>query len=186
MVIIISLINTFFWRDHADIHRYGVVRQFVGHGVGRVFHADPVIMHYSISLERSPLHVTYKHVFLKIWRIEFPFYIGNKDPGRMILNQTFTIGNVFFVSCKLLLFLTICLGDIYYLIGNISTMWHRCEHMAQHRHFDRCFFFFFGKMEIATLWKKNFHAFPWHYGIMDHFLTYLNYISKALITTKVW
>ncbi|KAI8535260.1 hypothetical protein RHMOL_Rhmol10G0160000 [Rhododendron molle] len=43
-------------QDHADIHRYGVVRQFVGHGVGRVFHADPVIMHYSISLERSPLH----------------------------------------------------------------------------------------------------------------------------------
>ncbi|KAF7130857.1 hypothetical protein RHSIM_Rhsim10G0119200 [Rhododendron simsii] len=50
-------------QDHADIHRYGVVRQFVGHGVGRVFHADPVIMHYR-----------------------------NKDPGRMILNQTFTIG----------------------------------------------------------------------------------------------
>ncbi|KAG5528771.1 hypothetical protein RHGRI_029438 [Rhododendron griersonianum] len=49
-------------QDHADIHRYGVVRQFVGHGVGRVFHADPVIMHYR-----------------------------NKDPGRMILNQTFTI-----------------------------------------------------------------------------------------------
>lgn len=164
MVIIISLINTFFWRDHADIHRYGVVRQFVGHGVGRVFHADPVIMHYSISLERSPLHVTYKHVFLKIWRIEFPFYIGNKDPGRMILNQTFTIGNVFFVSCKLLLFLTICLGDIYYLIGNISTMWHRCEHMAQHRHFDRCFFFFLEKWR-SLLFEKIF--FMHFHGIME-------------------
>lgn len=34
-------------RDHADKHRYGVVRQFVGHGVGRVFHADPVVLHYS-------------------------------------------------------------------------------------------------------------------------------------------
>lgn len=78
----------------------------------------------------------------KFWRIEFPFYIGNKDPGRMILNQTFTIGNVFFVSCKLLIFLTVCLGDLYYLMGNISSMWHRFEHMAQHRHFDRCFFFF--------------------------------------------
>lgn len=48
--------------DHADKHRYGVVRQFVGHGVGRVFHADPIILHYR-----------------------------NKEKGRMILNQTFTI-----------------------------------------------------------------------------------------------
>ncbi|KAL3722145.1 hypothetical protein ACJRO7_034498 [Eucalyptus globulus] len=32
--------------DHADKYRYGVVRQFVGHGVGRVFHADPVILHF--------------------------------------------------------------------------------------------------------------------------------------------
>lgn len=33
--------------DHADKYRYGVVRQFVGHGVGRAFHADPVILHFS-------------------------------------------------------------------------------------------------------------------------------------------
>lgn len=48
--------------DHADKHRYGVVRQFVGHGVGLVFHADPVVLHYR-----------------------------NNDRGRMVLNQTFTI-----------------------------------------------------------------------------------------------
>ncbi|CAN1854632.1 Methionine aminopeptidase 1D, chloroplastic/mitochondrial [Linum perenne] len=48
--------------DHADRHRYGVVRTFVGHGVGRVFHADPVVLHYR-----------------------------NREPGRMQLNQTFTI-----------------------------------------------------------------------------------------------
>ncbi|OWM85407.1 methionine aminopeptidase 1D, chloroplastic/mitochondrial [Punica granatum] len=48
--------------DHADKHRYGVVRQFVGHGVGRVFHADPVILHFR-----------------------------NNEDGRMRLNQTFTI-----------------------------------------------------------------------------------------------
>ncbi|CAN6562987.1 unnamed protein product [Malus baccata var. baccata] len=47
---------------HADKNRYGVVRQFVGHGVGRVFHADPVILHFR-----------------------------NNDSGRMLLNQTFTI-----------------------------------------------------------------------------------------------
>uniref|UniRef100_A0A2P2KX93 Methionine aminopeptidase n=1 Tax=Rhizophora mucronata TaxID=61149 RepID=A0A2P2KX93_RHIMU len=33
--------------DHADKYHYGIVQQFVGHGVGRVFHADPVILHYS-------------------------------------------------------------------------------------------------------------------------------------------
>lgn len=36
---------------HADEHHYGVVEQFVGHGVGRVFHSDPVILHYSNYLE---------------------------------------------------------------------------------------------------------------------------------------
>ncbi|KAL1536474.1 Methionine aminopeptidase 1D, chloroplastic/mitochondrial, variant 2 [Salvia divinorum] len=48
--------------DHADEHRYGVVQQFVGHGVGRVFHSAPVVLHYR-----------------------------NNDRGRMVLNQTFTI-----------------------------------------------------------------------------------------------
>ncbi|KAF5736132.1 METHIONINE AMINOPEPTIDASE 1D family protein [Tripterygium wilfordii] len=48
--------------DHADKYRYGVVERFVGHGVGRVFHADPVIQHFR-----------------------------NNDGGRMVLNQTFTI-----------------------------------------------------------------------------------------------
>ncbi|KAK8694737.1 hypothetical protein V6N13_072282 [Hibiscus sabdariffa] len=48
--------------DHADKFGYGVVRQFVGHGVGRVFHADPPVQHFR-----------------------------NNDGGRMILNQTFTI-----------------------------------------------------------------------------------------------
>ncbi|KAH8508487.1 hypothetical protein H0E87_010559 [Populus deltoides] len=33
--------------DHADKYSYGVVRHFVGHGVGRVFHADPVVQHFS-------------------------------------------------------------------------------------------------------------------------------------------
>ncbi|XP_071730935.1 methionine aminopeptidase 1D, chloroplastic/mitochondrial-like [Rutidosis leptorrhynchoides] len=47
---------------HADKHRYGVVKSFVGHGVGRLFHSDPVILHYR-----------------------------NNERGRMLLNQTFTI-----------------------------------------------------------------------------------------------
>ncbi|KAJ0252334.1 Methionine aminopeptidase 1D [Hirschfeldia incana] len=48
--------------EHADKHKYGVVRQFVGHGIGRVFHADPVVLHFR-----------------------------NNEAGRMVLNQTFTI-----------------------------------------------------------------------------------------------
>ncbi|XP_076944023.1 methionine aminopeptidase 1D, chloroplastic/mitochondrial-like [Bidens hawaiensis] len=47
---------------HADEHGYGVVEQFVGHGVGRLFHSDPVVLHYR-----------------------------NNERGRMMLNQTFTI-----------------------------------------------------------------------------------------------
>ncbi|XP_008241506.1 PREDICTED: methionine aminopeptidase 1D, chloroplastic/mitochondrial isoform X1 [Prunus mume] len=49
-------------QEHADKYRYGVVRQFVGHGVGRVFHADPVVLHFR-----------------------------NNESGRMVVNQTFTI-----------------------------------------------------------------------------------------------
>ncbi|XWS29862.1 hypothetical protein CRYUN_Cryun24cG0066500 [Craigia yunnanensis] len=48
--------------DHADKFHYGVVRQFVGHGVGQAFHADPVVLHFR-----------------------------NNDGGCMVLNQTFTI-----------------------------------------------------------------------------------------------
>ncbi|GER30871.1 methionine aminopeptidase [Striga asiatica] len=49
-------------QDLADKHKYGVVEQFVGHGVGKMFHSDPMILHYR-----------------------------NNGRGRMLLNQTFTI-----------------------------------------------------------------------------------------------
>lgn len=59
-------------QKYADKHGYGVVREFVGHGVGRVFHADPVVLHYR-----------------------------NNGGGCMILNQTFTIEPMLtMVSCK--------------------------------------------------------------------------------------
>ena len=32
--------------DHAKRHRYGVVRAFVGHGIGEQFHADIQVLHY--------------------------------------------------------------------------------------------------------------------------------------------
>ncbi len=33
-------------QQHAEAHGYSVVREFVGHGIGREFHEDPQIMHY--------------------------------------------------------------------------------------------------------------------------------------------
>ena len=46
----------------AFAERVGVVREFVGHGVGRVFHSNPVIMHHR-----------------------------NREPGTMKAGTTFTI-----------------------------------------------------------------------------------------------
>lgn len=48
--------------DIADAHKYGVVKEYVGHGVGRSFHSAPTITHYR-----------------------------NNNPGVMQLWQTFTI-----------------------------------------------------------------------------------------------
>ncbi|KAG8072492.1 hypothetical protein GUJ93_ZPchr0006g46016 [Zizania palustris] len=53
-------------QDHADKFKFRVVRQFVGHGVGEVFHAEPAVLHFR-----------------------------NNERGRMTLNQTFTIGKCF-------------------------------------------------------------------------------------------
>eukprot|EP00873_Tetraselmis_striata_P041796 jgi/Tetstr1/462060/TSEL_007130.t1 len=46
----------------ADANKYGVVRNFVGHGVGRKFHTAPTILHYK-----------------------------NREPGTMVEGMTFTI-----------------------------------------------------------------------------------------------
>lgn len=48
--------------EHAEKFNYGVVDRFVGHGVGRVFHSQPVIYHHR-----------------------------NEEPGRMMEGLTFTI-----------------------------------------------------------------------------------------------
>lgn len=33
-------------QEHAEAHSYSVVREFVGHGIGKTFHEDPQITHY--------------------------------------------------------------------------------------------------------------------------------------------
>lgn len=33
-------------QQHAEKHRYSVVREYCGHGIGQIFHEDPQILHY--------------------------------------------------------------------------------------------------------------------------------------------
>jgi methionyl aminopeptidase len=42
-------------QDHAEGHGYGVVRAFVGHGIGRSFHSDPQVYHYDNPAARTVL-----------------------------------------------------------------------------------------------------------------------------------
>lgn len=40
--------------DYADEKKLGVVRSFVGHGVGQMFHSGPAVLHYRARLSRCP------------------------------------------------------------------------------------------------------------------------------------
>jgi methionyl aminopeptidase len=42
-------------QSHAEKHRYGVVRDFCGHGLGQVFHDAPNVMHYGTAGEGDVL-----------------------------------------------------------------------------------------------------------------------------------
>ena len=42
-------------QTHAEAHGYGVVRAFVGHGIGRAFHSDPQVFHYDNPQARTLL-----------------------------------------------------------------------------------------------------------------------------------
>ena len=33
-------------QQHAEAHNYSIVREYCGHGIGKVFHEDPQVMHY--------------------------------------------------------------------------------------------------------------------------------------------
>ena len=33
-------------QTHAEAHNYSIVREYCGHGIGRVFHEDPQVLHY--------------------------------------------------------------------------------------------------------------------------------------------
>ena len=42
-------------QQHAESHGYGVVRAFVGHGIGRAFHGEPQVYHYDNPQARTKL-----------------------------------------------------------------------------------------------------------------------------------
>jgi methionyl aminopeptidase len=42
-------------QDHAEAHGYGVVRSFVGHGIGEQFHTDLQVLHYFEPRVTTPL-----------------------------------------------------------------------------------------------------------------------------------
>ena len=42
-------------QSHAEKHRYSVVRDFCGHGLGRVFHTAPSVLHYGQAGVGAPL-----------------------------------------------------------------------------------------------------------------------------------
>jgi methionyl aminopeptidase len=33
-------------QEHAHAHHYSIVREYCGHGIGKVFHEDPQVLHY--------------------------------------------------------------------------------------------------------------------------------------------
>ncbi|KAL8138076.1 hypothetical protein V2J09_004077 [Rumex salicifolius] len=62
--------------EHAEKYNYGVVDRFVGHGVGTIFHSQPIINHHSEQLFTILVNIN---------------RLGNNYPGQMIEGQTFTI-----------------------------------------------------------------------------------------------
>ena len=42
-------------QSHAEAHRFSVVRDFCGHGIGKIFHAAPSVLHYGAPGTGAPL-----------------------------------------------------------------------------------------------------------------------------------
>ena len=40
---------------HVSPYGYGIVREYCGHGLGRTFHEDPMVLHYATHSPKSPL-----------------------------------------------------------------------------------------------------------------------------------
>jgi hypothetical protein len=60
----------------ADKHKYGIIRDFVGHGVGQLFHSAPTIVHYrnnypGVMQVGSAQHDACKSSSVMIWQIRW-------------------------------------------------------------------------------------------------------------------
>ena len=42
----LSFLLNHYVSEHAEKYGYSVVERFVGHGVGKVFHSEPIILHH--------------------------------------------------------------------------------------------------------------------------------------------
>jgi len=42
-------------QKHAEANRYSVVREFCGHGIGKLFHEEPQVLHYGVAGEGEAL-----------------------------------------------------------------------------------------------------------------------------------
>lgn len=110
IVVLNSLMCFFFffiWHsEYAEKHDFQVVEIFVGHGVGRIFHSEPLIyhqceywycfQHHNFNLFALLVEEVIANLLL-VWLnfLELTVYVlesGNDRPGRMVENQTFTIG----------------------------------------------------------------------------------------------
>lgn len=86
--------------EHAEKYGYGVVERFVGHGVGSVFHSEPLIYHHRKLSSLSFLFRVSFFCILPKWFCFFFYFVthcylawpGNEEPGHMVEGQTFTIG----------------------------------------------------------------------------------------------
>ena len=36
------------FKRYAEAQRFSIVREYCGHGIGRIFHEDPQVLHYGI------------------------------------------------------------------------------------------------------------------------------------------
>ena len=67
--------------DHAKAHRYGVIRAFIGHGIGEQFHGDIQVLHYydsRASMIMRPGHDVHRRAD------DQPRHVAAQDVGRRL------------------------------------------------------------------------------------------------------
>lgn len=55
-----------YYSEHAEKYGFGVVERFVGHGVGAVFHSEPIILHHRKYPSKCSIFSSYRFYRLKM------------------------------------------------------------------------------------------------------------------------